>query len=173
APAQIVRDAEEHGVCVLPADVNHSDWDCTLEPVGRGAEPPQRRGHAGWREDQGWALRLGLRQVDGFPKEVAEELVTARRSGGVFADVLSLRDRAKLQPAHIERLAAADCFASLPLGRRQALWQARTLVGTAELPLFAAARQREEGGERAVTRLPVMPLSEEVIADYQTQRLSL
>jgi error-prone DNA polymerase len=156
APAQIVRDAAEHGVTVLPVDVNRSDWDCTLE---------ERQGEI--------ALRLGLRQVDGFPKDVAEELVWVRHAGGPFADVLSLRDRAGLSPSHIERLAAADCFASLALGRRPALWEARTLVGAPELPLFAAAREREEGAERAATRLPAMPLSEEVIADYQTQRLSL
>jgi error-prone DNA polymerase len=156
APAQIVRDAAEHGVTVLPADVNRSDWDSTLEEV-----------------DEDVALRLGLRQVDGFPKDVAEELVKARRAGGPFADVLSLRDRAKLQPSYIERLAAADCFSSLELPRRPALWEARTLVGAPELPLFAAAREREEGAERAATNLPAMPLSEEVIADYQTQRLSL
>jgi error-prone DNA polymerase len=173
APAQIVRDAQEHGVVVLPADVNHSHWDCTLEQVCRDTQPAHRRGAAGWRSDQGWALRLGLRQVDGFPQEVAEGLVTVRQADGAFADVLSLRDRAKLQPSHIERLAAADCFGSLPLPRRQALWEARTLVGTAELPLFAAAREREEGGEPVATQLPAMPLSEEVIADYQTQRLSL
>jgi error-prone DNA polymerase len=173
APAQIVRDAEEHGVAVLPADVNHSDWDCTLERIDREQQPAHRRGHGEWRRDQGWALRLGLRQVDGLPQAVAEQLVQERRAGGTYADVLSLRDRAKLQPSHIERLSAADCFSSLPLGRRQALWEARTFVGAPELPLFAAARQREEGGERAVTHLPAMPLSEEVIADYQTQRLSL
>jgi len=168
APAQIVRDAQEHGVVVLPADVNHSDWDCTLE---HDAEP----GHdeKGWREDRNAVLRLGLRQVDGFSKDVADKLVEVRRTGGLFADVPSLRDRAGLQPSHIERLAAADCFSSLPLRRRQALWDARTLVSAPELPLFAAAREREEGAERAATRLPAMPLSEEVIADYQTQRLSL
>ncbi|MEO6387853.1 MAG: error-prone DNA polymerase [Croceibacterium sp.] len=156
APAQIVRDATEHAVTVLPVDVNHSDWDCTLEPV-----------------DGQSALRLGLRQVDGLPEHVAAKLVAARQAGGRFADVLSLRDQAGLGPGAIERLAAADCFSSLALPRRQALWQARTLVGAAELPLFAAARQRGEGAEKGVTRLPVMPLSEEVIADYQTQRLSL
>lgn len=173
APAQIVRDAEEHGVAVLPVDVNHSDWDCTLEPVSPASQPAHRRGDPGWREDYGWALRLGLRQVDGFPEAVADGLVSERHARGPFADVLSLRDRAGLQPSHIERLAAADCFGSLPLGRRQALWDARTLVGAPELPLFAAAREREEGAEPALTRLPAMPLSEEVIADYQTQRLSL
>jgi len=78
-----------------------------------------------------------------------------------------------LQPAQIERLAAADCFSSLSLGRRQALWQSRTVVGAPELPLFAAARERDEGAEHAPTQLPAMPLSEEVVADYQTHRLSL
>jgi error-prone DNA polymerase len=168
APAQIVRDAEEHGVTVLPIDVNQSDWDCTLE-----AAKDQRCGKDQWRKDRGWALRLGLRQVDGFPKDVAKKLVEVRQNTGAFIDVIELRDRAGLQPSHIERLAAADCFSSLLLGRRQALWQARTLVSAPELPLFAAACEREEGAERTMTNLPAMPLSEEVIADYQTQRLSL
>ncbi|MBS1240418.1 MAG: dnaE, partial [Proteobacteria bacterium] len=70
-------------------------------------------------------------------------------------------------------LAAADCFTSLALPRRQALWDARSLVAAPALPLFAHAAAREEGAEKARTRLPEMPLAEEVIADYQTQRLSL
>ena len=160
APAQIVRDAREHGVTVLPADVNCSEWDCTLEVLPRAGEDRV-------------ALRLGLRQVDGFPEHLAARLVAARQEGGNFRDVTELRDRARLGPAPIERLAAADCFSSLAIPRRQALWQARALIGAPELPLFAAAREREEGAERALTRLPTMPLSEEVIADYQTQRLSL
>jgi error-prone DNA polymerase len=156
APAQIVRDAQEHSVTVLPVDVNLSDWDCTLEEC-----------------DGRIALRLGMRQVDGLPEHIAAWLVAAREAGGPFTDVTELRDRARLPPGHIERLASADCFSSLALPRRQALWDARTLTNGGELPLFAAAREREEGAERALTRLPQMPLSEEVVADYQTQRLSL
>ncbi len=225
APAQIVRDAREHGVVVLPVDVNHSEWDCTLEHLeknpprdgegdhakhGGGGYPPgtafrggqasrlggqasrrssdeesplhhaaARRGpppHSG--EDQGGnidsrvALRLGFRQVDGFPEHAAARLVAAR-GGEPFADVAALRDRAKLPPSQVERLAAADAFSSLGLSRRQALWDARSLISVPELPLFAAARVREEGAERVRTRLPMMPLSEEVVADYQTHRLSL
>ena len=109
----------------------------------------------------------------GLPEDVADRLVAARQAGGPFGDVTELRDRAKLPPAHIERLAAADCFSSLSLPRRRALWDARTLVAGAELPLFAASLAREEGAERVLTSLPEMPLSEEVVADYQTQRLSL
>jgi error-prone DNA polymerase len=157
APAQIVRDAREHGVIVLPVDVNHSLWDCTLEAPEQGGEV---------------ALRLGLRQIDGFPEHAAARLVAARENGR-FANLAALRERAGLHPAQIERLAAADAFASLSLPRRQALWDARSLVGVAELPLFAAMKTREEGAERVATQLPVMPLSEEVVADYQTHRLSL
>jgi len=160
APAQIVRDAAEHGVAVLPPDVNHSDWDCTLERV-----PP--------RAGEELALRLGLRQIDGFPEHLAARLVAAREEGGAFADVAALQDRAGLSPAMVERLAAADAFSSLALPRRQALWDARSLIPGPELPLFAAMTSRGEGEERQKTALPAMPLGEEVVADYQTHRLSL
>jgi len=168
APSQIVRDAAEHGVAVLPIDVNHSEWDCTLEPV-----EVHREGKDQWRQDQGWGLRLGLRQVDGFSKEIAERMAEERRANGPFDGVIDLRDRAKLHPSQVERLAAADCFSSLPLRRRQALWDARTLVSGPALPLFEHAAAREEGAESSATALPTMPLSEEVVTDYQTTRLSL
>jgi len=118
------------------------------------------------------ALRLGLRQVDGFPEAAAARIVAAR-ADAPFRDVRELKERAGLSPALIERLASADCFNSLGLTRRQALWDARSLVAAPDLPLFAAAAERDEGVERIATRLPQMPLSEEVVADYQTQRLSL
>jgi len=155
APAQIVRGAREHGVTVLPADVNASMWDNALEGEGE------------------IALRLGLRQVDGLPEHVAAALVAEREAHGPYRDVAELRDRAKIGPAHIERLASADCFASLNLPRRQALWDARSLIAAPDLPLFKAAAEREEGAEKTRTALPQMPLSEEVVADYQTTRLSL
>ena len=201
APAQIVRDAAEHGVGVLAADVNCSDWDCTLEDVrsepatnlsrrpceSRGPDnlsedrkphlDPRLRGDDE-RKDKGRldkhiALRLGLRQIDGLPEHVAAQLVAERAERGPYRDVAELRDRARLSPAHIERLASADAFQSLHLPRRQALWDARSLIASPDLPLFRAAEQREEGAEKTRTALPTMPLSEEVVADYQTTRLSL
>ena len=169
APAQIVRDAAEHGVTVLPADVNRSDWDCTLEEVSR---PPGVQEDKG-RLDRHITLRLGLRQIDGLPEHVAAQLVAERTERGPFRDVAELRDRAGLSPSHVERLASADAFGSLGLPRRQALWDARSLIASPDLPLFRAADERDEGAEKAATRLPTMPLSEEVVADYQTTRLSL
>ena len=172
APAQIVRDAREHGVSVLPADVNLSQWDCTLEDIG-GEAPASGRERGRGRQDRNIALRLGLRQVDGLPEAVAARLIAEREAGGAYADVAALKDRARIGPAHIERLASGDCFGSMQLSRRQALWDARSIVGGADLPLFAAAAARDEGSETARTQLPAMPLSEEVVADYQTTRLSL
>ncbi|MEX2642876.1 MAG: error-prone DNA polymerase, partial [Acetobacterales bacterium] len=121
APAQIVRDARDHGVEVRPVDVNLSGWDCTLEPGGRGH-----------------ALRLGLRQVRGFREDAALALLKARAEGGPFGNVRALRRRAGLPPPALDRLARADAFGSVDLDRRAALWQVRAL-GEAPLPLFAAA----------------------------------
>ncbi|WP_128892481.1 error-prone DNA polymerase [Erythrobacter sp. HKB08] len=169
APAQIVRDASEHGVIVLPADVNHSQWDCTLETIGDAATDCRDSG----RLDRHIALRLGLRQVDGLPEHIAARIVAEREETGAYDDVMALRDRARVPPAHVERLASADCFGSMQLSRRQALWDARSIVSGPDLPLFRHAEQRDEGAEKARTHLPQMPLSEEVVADYQTTRLSL
>ncbi|MEL6238569.1 MAG: error-prone DNA polymerase, partial [Pseudomonadota bacterium] len=167
APAQIVRDAREHGVEVLPADVNASEWDCTLEEIG--AAEDAREG----RLDKHIALRLGLRQVDGLPEHIAAALIAEREANGPYQDVTALRERAALAPSHVERLASADCFTSIGLPRRQALWDARSLINAPDLPLFKAAATRDEGAERRVAQLPAMPMSEEVVADYQTTRLSL
>ncbi|MDX2288067.1 MAG: error-prone DNA polymerase [Hyphomicrobiaceae bacterium] len=153
APAQIVRDARDHGVEVREADVSHSEWDCTLEP---GRDGP--------------ALRLGLRIVDGLRQADAERLVAARGNG--FSDIHDLKRRAGLARPCLERLAAADTLRSLGLDRRKGLWEVLSLGAPAELPLFAAAEAREWGPDPDVT-LPEMPLSEHVVNDYQTLRLSL
>ncbi len=154
APAQLVRDAREHGVEVRPVDVNHSDWDCTLEPT----------------DGDRCAVRLGMREVDGLSEEIGLEIVKAR--GAAYADLPTLWRRAGVPVASLERLAAADAFGSLGLDRRQALWEVSAIKAAAPLPLFAHADAREEADEAPVT-LPPMHLSEQVMVDYQTQRLSL
>jgi error-prone DNA polymerase len=148
APAQIVRDAREHGVEVREVDVNESEWDCTLEEA---------------------ALRLGLRQVEGLHREASDRVVASRP----YTSVENLRSRAGVPVHAIQRLAAADAFRSMGLDRRAALWDARALKQAPDLPLFAAAEARDEGAERQIARLPAMPLSEHVVNDYQTIRLSL
>ena len=157
APAQIVRDAREHGVEVREVDVNHSDWDCTLEPLRLG------EGYSSV------ALRLGLRQVDGLHREAADRVV-ARRP---YASVEELGSRGRVPVHAIQRLAAADAFRSIGLDRRAALWDSRALKAAPDLPLFTYAEERDEGSEDVPAELPAMPLAEHVISDYQTIRLSL
>lgn len=154
APAQIVRDAQEHGVEVRAIDVNFSHYDNTLER----------------REDGALALRLGFRQVDGMREGDADALV-ARRGRG-FTNVSDMRERGRVSTPMLRRLADADTFRSLAQDRRQALWDVRRLPDDDLLPLFAAAEARELG-EEPESHLPGMPLGEHVAADYQTARLSL
>ena len=152
APAQLVRDAREHGVKVRPVDVNFSDWDNTLEPIG----PDQ------------FALRLGLRQVDGLRRDVIERMMLVRDTP--FTDLEDFKVRTNADAGTMRKLAAADVFRSMGLDRRQALWDARALKDAPDLPLFATGR--DEGAE-VMFPLPQMPTCEHVVADYQTLRLSL
>jgi error-prone DNA polymerase len=156
APAQIVRDAREHGVEVLAVDVNHSDWDNTLEPAPRGGAY--------------LAVRLGFRQVDGLREDEAERLMAARAGG--YYQPEELRRRAGLMRRSVEILAAADGFRSMGLDRRGALWAVRGEPAGPALPLFEAGDTAEQGCEPDAP-LPPMPASEHVLQDYQTTRLSL
>jgi error-prone DNA polymerase len=184
APAQIVRDAREHGVEVRPVEINHSFWDCTLEPL---VVTPAQAGVQGHRpslgsldsrfrandDTRGWALRLGLRQIKGFAEADAERLVAARGEAG-YPDPRALWRRSGLGRAALERLAEADAFRSTGLDRRRALWALKAL-GEPPLPLFAAAGNgRAYSGEMlAMALLPEMPLGEHVVEDYASLSLTL
>jgi error-prone DNA polymerase len=174
APAQIVRDAIEHGVEVLPVDINRSDLQHGLESGAPASERLWDR-HANMRGDI-WsthAIRLGFSQITGL-KEDHINLIVARRGRG-YDSIRDLWLRTGLSPAVLQKLADADAFASLGLNRRDASWAIRGLLGTdgAEtLPLFAAAgrpRHRQEPD----ADLPPMPPGESVVADYKALSLSL
>ncbi len=156
APAQLVRDAREHGVPVHAVDVGHSEWDCTLEPAHDGALALR--------------LRLGLRQITGFRREWADELVRARALRA-FTGIEDIARAARLPQRALRLLADADALGSLALDSRAALWEARR-VPMGELPLFAAAQARELGKEPEIALAP-LSLGEQVAADYQNTRLSL
>lgn len=154
APAQIVRDAREHGVEVRPVCINASFWDNTMEPDGHG----------------GLALRLGFRQIKGLAEEDASWLTAARGNG--YRSVRDVWRRAGLPPTLVEKLAEADVFAVLGAERREALWDAKALAPGAPLPLFAGDMEGEVVDEPAAL-LPQMTLGEQVVEDYVSMRLTL
>ncbi|WP_267551229.1 error-prone DNA polymerase [Rhizobium rhizogenes] len=174
APAQLVRDAREHGVEVRPVDVNHSQWDCLLEEARFDKNAIEPR-HATMRDDirTSRAVRLGFRQVKGLSGDEMEQLV-ARRGDG-YQSVRDLWLRSGLGKSQIERLADADAFGSMGLSRREALWAVRALdAGSAaeKLPLFDLGNHADLQVEPAVT-LPEMLPGEQVIEDYRYLSLSL
>jgi error-prone DNA polymerase len=191
APAQIIRDVREHGVDVRPVDINHSDWDATLELNGQRGN--SIGAHALHRDMAGdirttHALRLGFRKIKGLAEQDGK-LIVAKRNRP-YASVRELWLRTGLPPRVIERLADADAFGSLGLTRRQALWAAKALgrVGGKDddLPLFrdgsmpapAAVVEPRTAAQISVPRepeveLPLMPPGEEVVNDYRFLELSL
>lgn len=152
APAQLVRDAREHGVEVRPICVNASRWDCTLETG----------------EEKCLPLRLGLRMVKGLSNEHGA-LIAAAAMDAPFKSIEDAWQRTGVPAAALEKLADADAFQCLGLDRRQALWRVRGLGGK-PLPLFAAAEARANEPEVMLT-----PMTEgrEVVEDYRAVQLSL
>jgi error-prone DNA polymerase len=173
APAQIVGDARKNGVEVREIDVSFSYAQNTLEE----------------QSGKYHAVRLGFRQIDGFKWADPDEEFLRQKSGKPKAEdwaeriviaraqrpFTSLEDFARdtaLPKRALILLADADAFRSIGLDRRAALWAVRRLPDDVPLPLFEIATAREQPDENA-RPLPLMPLPEQVVADYQTIRLSL
>ena len=168
APAQLVRDARDHGVEVRPVDVNLSDWYCTLEPTPVGYH----------------AVRLGFCMVRSMRQKEAEQLVDRRlydriaesRSAKAFNSVEDVWRRAGVPVAALNHIAAADGFNGLGLSRREASWAIKALHDEA-LPLFAAADDRAGRLLPEIIEAPVslspMTAGREVVEDYRSTGLSL
>jgi error-prone DNA polymerase len=203
APAQIVRDAREHGVDVRPVDINASDWDATLEAAQGspseqgfhhahqpGRQPPERSSSASPQQptsrpalhrrhaEQAADIRTTHALRLGLREikglpEAAARLVVEKRGNG-YDSVRDLWLRTKLDRAHIERLADADAFATIGLARRDALWAVKALGRTGDHDdLPLFSTTPSATAREADVHLPAMPLGEEVVHDYRFLRLSL
>jgi error-prone DNA polymerase len=150
-PAQIVRDAREHGVQVLPVDVNYSEWDNTLEA----------------KNQRYYAVRLGFRQVKGLKEADMELLVAMRRDGYQHVDQLRA---AGVPEAALEKVADADAFRSLGADRRMALWEISAL---ADRPIGLFDGLVSETVLESAVELPPMTRGEHVVQDYISTGLSL
>ncbi len=186
APAQLVRDAREHGVTVQPIDVNASDWDCTLEPIdlartrstrrneptdhGEPAEPAMRFRFS--HNDETVQLRLGFRLLNGLSDEDGRAIEEERRARGRFQSFEEFARRTRLPRATLQLLARSDAFASLGTGRRASLWKA--LPSRESLPLFETeVTGLNRASEDPLPQLPQMTPQEEVVADYLTAGVTL
>ena len=161
APSQLVQDARRHGVTVLPVDVNHSDWDCSLEQSEQSGSDPNCCGTTPVQP----AVRLGLCMVSGLQATVAGRMVAARARHG-FASTEDLAQRCALGLADLRALAAADALHSLSGHRRQQVWDA------AALHPAPALLQSAPVDEDALAFSPAHE-SEEVVLDYAAIGLSL
>ena len=150
-PAQIVIDAQKHGVEVRPADINSSTWDNLLEE----------------KSGKYYALRLGFREVKGLRKDEMDILVDKRGEG--YKTITALRD-AGIGIGVLERLADADAFRSIGLDRRKALWEVSALQ---DMPVEIFKGQPSESVLETQVELPLMTQGEHVVQDYATVGLSL
>ncbi|MCG3121890.1 MAG: Error-prone DNA polymerase [Phycisphaerales bacterium] len=176
APAQLVRDAREHGVEVRGVDVNFSGWDCGMEEgvevsrcqgvEGGNEEGMEAPGHGATR----WAVRLGLRMVSGMSKADGERIAGTVAQDGAARSIVSLWRRSGVSASVMRRLAAADAFGSMGLSRQQALWQVR-LLRDVEMPLFDGLEERTAGD--GYDALPAVNGQRQVVIDYDTTGLSL
>ena len=177
-PAQLVQDAQRHGVEVRPADVSNSDWDCTLEQWGsdpdsgkdcnRRAQQRTKSGsdpHCGREPNLQPAIRLGLRQVSGLRQEVAERIATERIQK-IFTSTQDLALRCDLNEGDLKALASADALQSLSGHRRQQVWDASALKPAPALLKGVPIAEDE-------LLLPAAPEGEEVVFDYAALGLTL
>jgi error-prone DNA polymerase len=156
APAQIIRDAQNHGVDVIPIDANYSSWDCTLiYPQEKNAMPK---------------LQLGLRLINGLRRDHAEALNNSVKSEGTFDSIDSLWGRATpVSRSTLATLADADAFGSLETARRPAHWQIHALADR-PAPLDSLLKPRTSKTE---VQLPESSLQREMFNDYESTGLSL
>lgn len=160
APAQLIADAQKHGVRVLPADVNASDVRTRL------VHDPERNG----MRAESPVVRLGLQMIRSLPAAVAERICQARGCGGPFTDLTDLTQRAGLTRAVLATLADADALASIAQDRRAAVWQSlATDDASASMPLLQSLQPDRSVPEQLVA----MSAFEEVSRDYETTGLSL
>ena len=170
-PAQLVRDAREHGVEVRGVDLLASDWDCSLEEAE--VAPPlsleaEQRNYGRWR-----SVRLGFSQIRGLKQDDGQKLVAARDAGARTPEDLA---RAGVSRRTLELVAEADGFRCVGMDRRTALWAVKGLGFQSTAPkapvapgLLALMGDLPETG----VTLPTMPLAEHVAEDYRTHGLSL
>ena len=172
APAQLVADARRHDVHVLPVDINHSDWDCTIENSETSLERETGNTESGIPKSarsSDLSLRLGFRIISGLRADAVEVITNARQSGP-FTSISEFTQRTRLGQSVITQLSNADAFGSLNQDRREALWQALGQEQKPkEQPLFASLTIEDDD----TLALPTLAPQDQVTEDYRSTGLTL
>jgi error-prone DNA polymerase len=162
APAQLVRDARQHGVEVRPVDVRFSRGESTLEPP-EGSKTPMNPAAPALH-----AVRLGFDRIAGLSADAAQRIVRARDGGaGAFGNIEDLARRAALDARDLQCLAQADALVGLTGHRHQAAWSVAG-IDTRPTALLRQTRVHE-----APVMLPAPAEAEETLADYRALGLTL
>ncbi|MCX4242404.1 error-prone DNA polymerase [Paraliomyxa miuraensis] len=161
SPASIVEDAKRRGVPVRPVSVQHSEWDCTLEPAAAdgsddGHDEPRSR----------WALRMGLRLVKGLGERERWDL---EQQPPPYADLDDFVRRTRLPLRSLQALAEAGALSCFGLDRRDALWAVRGLWGQQgdDLPLSA-----DQAPAQDQPRFAAVHPTEAILWDYRASHHS-
>ncbi|HUO08922.1 MAG TPA: error-prone DNA polymerase [Phycisphaerae bacterium] len=157
-PAQLVRDATNHGVAVRPIDVNFSAWDCTLERSTAMTFAP--------------AIRLGMRLVSGLRQVEADQIAAVVGNHGKFRSIMALWRASNVRVETLRQLAHADAFRSMGLDRQAALWEIRHLRDVA-MPMFDSLENLEQAEASPASGLPPIAPYQMVVHDYAAVGLSL
>jgi error-prone DNA polymerase len=169
SPATLIRDAQRHGVEVLPPDLAHSIWDCILVPTPANSLHPLR-------------LRLGIRSIQGLGRKAHEALENAFTTGGAFTSLNDVIERSGLNNNDLKILARAGAFETFHPDRRQALWETllrlkkkveTPLLDLIEASLLAKAQSSNQFETISKTsKLPDMTPIEKIISDFDMMNLS-
>ncbi|MEC7685496.1 MAG: OB-fold nucleic acid binding domain-containing protein, partial [Pseudomonadota bacterium] len=175
APAQLIKDAQRHGVIILPVDVNQSHYDSTLEFDGSYVKP-----NSPCHDHTEAKIRIGLRMVKGLSRNGAEAILEARQ-GGAFDTVQSLVFQSGINRKDLEALAAADALHQLSGDRHRAFWQAsgietagqnvRSVNAGNQMLFFSDPGFDSDFG--ADVLLPVASESQNIAADYRSTGFTL
>lgn len=148
--SQLTQDLRRHDIEVRPVDVNHSDWDCSLER----------------REDGTAAMRIGMRQIKGLSEEAGKKVAGLRKRSGRFKSIQQLVERASLNRRDLAALAAAGALKSLDGHRHKVRW---AVAGVEEPTPLLSSMDRYEAA--AMLRKPTE--GQNIVADFKSLGLSL
>jgi len=163
-PATLVRDAQRHGVEVLPADVNLSNAHCALEPCGSEPQSPV------------WAVRVGLSYIASVGKNVAEALVVEREAHGPFRGIADLARRAPLSRDELEALVKGGACDGLRGRRRDLLWELGLVFREQSVPGTSGEAKQLPLSLEPTAETPVLrdlTRWERMLADYRHTGMSV